>query len=168
MQSLNILVTGNTLTFRGKAYTCAFGKGGFTAEKREGDGATPLGIFPLRECLYRPDRQPVPQTALPVKPIAPENGWCDDPKSTQYNRPVRLPFAFSHEKLWRDDAVYDLIIPMGYNDENPIPGRGSAIFMHIAKPGYPGTEGCIALALPDLLEILPHLSPQSSIEIRAE
>ena len=164
----HLIVTGGTLTFRGKTYRCATGKGGFSLDKREGDGATPLGIFPLRECLFRPDRQPQPETGLPTRPIAETDGWCDDPRSTQYNRPVQLPFAFSHEKLWRDEAVYDLIIPMGYNDENPIPGRGSAIFMHLAKPGYLGTEGCVALALPDLLQILPHLSPQSSIEIRAE
>ena len=162
-----LVVTGQKLVFRGKTYNCAIGKGGFTANKREGDGATPLGIFPLRECLYRPDRQPTPQTGLPVKPIKPEDGWCDDPASSQYNRPVRLPFSYSHEKLWRDEAVYDLIIPIGYNDEDePLRGRGSAIFMHIAKPGYLPTEGCIALALADMLEILPHLSLQSSMEIR--
>lgn len=161
-----IFVTGNQLHALGKVFTCAFGKGGFKADKREGDGATPVGTFALRELLYRPDRHKEPQTELPVTPIAPEDGWCDDPASELYNLPIKTPFSQSHEQLWRDDGLYDFIIPMGYNDHPPEAGKGSAIFMHIAKPNYEPTEGCIALALEDMLQLLPHLSDQTVIEIR--
>jgi L,D-peptidoglycan transpeptidase YkuD (ErfK/YbiS/YcfS/YnhG family) len=105
---------------------------------------------------------------LPVRPIHESDGWCDDPKSPYYNRLVKRPYAFSHELLWRDDRMYDVVIPMGYNDDPVVAGKGSAIFMHIAKPGYLGTEGCVALALEDMLELLPSLNPQSRIEIRKE
>jgi L,D-peptidoglycan transpeptidase YkuD (ErfK/YbiS/YcfS/YnhG family) len=164
----NILVVGNTLYCEGKTLRCAIGKGGFSSDKREGDCCTPLGVFLLRECWYRADHITSLQTQLSLKTISQYNGWCDDPKSTQYNRPITIPYAFSHEKLWRDDRLYDVVIPMGYNDDPPVAGRGSAIFMHIAKPQYEGTEGCVALALADLLTILPHMTPESQIEIRAE
>lgn len=163
----NILVTGNKLSFVGKKYHCAIGKGGFSADKKEGDGCTPLGIFPLRECWYRADKIKKPKTNLPLKIIAPDDGWSDDIKATDYNKHVKLPYNFSHEKLWRDDDVYDLIIPLGYNDSSIIPGKGSAIFMHIARGNYEPTEGCVALKLDDLLEILPLLSQKTSIKINA-
>jgi L,D-peptidoglycan transpeptidase YkuD (ErfK/YbiS/YcfS/YnhG family) len=161
-----IAVTGNRLTFRGKQYACTVGKGGFSTNKKEGDGATPVGIFPLRECWYRPDRGGQPQTALAVNPIRENDGWCDDPKSTQYNRHVRLPFAFSHEKLWRDDHAYDLIVPLGYNDDPVVPGRGSAIFLHVMHDSGRATEGCVALKKADLLEILALCGPGTLMEIK--
>jgi len=159
-------VSGNNLIFNGKIYVCAIGKGGFSNDKKEGDGCTPLGIFPLRELWYRADKVSKPETSLPIKIIHENDGWCDDPKSEYYNLPVRIPYDFSHEKLWRGDDVYDLIIPIGYNDENIVAGKGSAIFIHVARENYAPTEGCIALSLQDLLEILPYLSANTQIEIK--
>jgi len=152
--SLRLSVTGNTLTFNGKTYRCAVGKNGFSAHKKEGDGCTPVGVFPLRECWYRADKMAMPETDLPLKIIYENDGWCDDPKAPDYNLPVKLPYDFSHENLWREDDVYNLIVPLGYNDNPVVAGKGSAIFMHLAKPDYSGTEGCVALKEPDLLEVL--------------
>jgi L,D-peptidoglycan transpeptidase YkuD (ErfK/YbiS/YcfS/YnhG family) len=159
-------VRGNTLTFCGKTYACAVGKNGFAADKKEGDGCTPTGLFALRECWHRVDRLPAPQTLLHRRAILENDGWCDAPGAVEYNRHIKLPFTASHEKLWREDHVYDLIIPLGYNDNPIIPGKGSAIFMHIAKPDYSGTEGCIALYPSDLLEILSLCQRDTLMHIR--
>jgi|SRR5690606_21371197 len=151
-----------------RIYRCALGKGGCKpeADKREGDGATPLGRYPLRQLLYRADRLPAaPQTRLPGRALMPEDGWCDDPADPAYNRHVRLPYAASHEKLWRDDPVYDVIVVLGHNDDPPIPGMGSAIFLHVARPDYSGTEGCVAMALPDLLDLLASWRPGDALQI---
>ena len=161
-----LLVSGNTLTFNGKSYRCAIGKNGFSANKKEGDNCTPIGEFALRECWYRVDKIAAPKTSLPLKGIHEDDGWCDASDAREYNKHIKLPFHASHEKLWREDDVYDLIIPLGYNDSPIIPGKGSAIFMHVAKPDYAGTEGCVALARENLLEILPHFNTQIRIEIK--
>lgn len=151
----------------GKTYRCALGRSGVRQDKREGDGATPAGSFFLREARFRADKinQPV-VTRLPVQSIAPDDGWCDDPGSHQYNRPVTLPLAASHERLWRDDDLYDLIVVVGYNDEPVVKGRGSAIFLHVAAPGFRPTAGCIAFQKSDLLEILRHLDTRSRVVIQ--
>jgi L,D-peptidoglycan transpeptidase YkuD (ErfK/YbiS/YcfS/YnhG family) len=104
--------------------------------------------------LYRADRLSVPRCAVPVEPIAPNDGWCDDQGHRSYNRRVTLPFDASHERLWRDDAVYDVIGVLGWNDDPVERGRGSAIFLHLARPGYSPTEGCVALELRDLRAVL--------------
>ncbi len=163
----DLVVVGTQLTFNGKTYRCAVGKNGFSADKKEGDLCTPLGAFHLRECWVRADRLSAPKTPLPLRILQENDGWCDDPKSPEYNKHIKLPFAASHEKLFRDDHVYDLIIPIGYNDDPIIPGKGSAIFMHIAHDDYRGTEGCIALAREDLLAILPRLGTETRIDICA-
>lgn len=148
---------------------CALGKTGVTpAEaKREGDGASPIGVWPMRQVLWRPDRIAAPATGLPVVELIPQAGWCDDPADPFYNRPILLPYAASHEKLWREDHLYDLIVELGYNDAPVIPGNGSAIFLHIAREDYAPTEGCIACALPDLLALLADAKAGDAIEIRA-
>lgn len=153
---------------QGFSAQCALGKGGVrpAGEKREGDGASPAGVWPVRRVWFRADKGPAPQTGLPVIAIRPQDGWCDAPDHELYNRWVALPFPSSHERLWRDDDVYDLIVELGYNDDPPIAGRGSAIFMHLARPGYLPTEGCVALAENDLRAILQRLDGQSRIEIR--
>ena len=166
--SERLLVIGNQLYAKGATYRCAIGKGGFSADKKEGDGCTPLGIFAFRECWFRPDRLLSPNTLLPLREIKPDDGWSDAPEAADYNRHIKRPYAFSHESLWRDDHRYDLIIPMGYNDDPVISGKGSAIFMHIAAEGYTPTEGCVVLSPADLLALLPGLSTQSQIEIRSE
>lgn len=149
----------------GRAYRCALGRGGIVVDKREGDGGTPAGAWALRRVLYRADRLDPPGTALPCAEITPDQGWCDDPAHPDYNRQVSLPFAASHEKLWRDDAVYDLIVVLGHNDDPPVAGKGSAIFMHVARPDYGPTEGCIALALTDLKAVLSDCGPGDTILI---
>jgi L,D-peptidoglycan transpeptidase YkuD (ErfK/YbiS/YcfS/YnhG family) len=111
-------------------------------------------VLPLRTVLYRPDRGDKPHAAVPLQPLSQADGWCDDPASPDYNRPVRLPIAASAEALWRDDAVYDIIGVLGWNDAPIQPGRGSAIFLHIAQPDYTPTEGCIALAPDHLRRVL--------------
>lgn len=158
----------NRLVFDGRTYRCALGRGGVRVDKREGDGATPAGRFPLR-CLYlRADKQKPPQTALPVRVIGPADGWCDDPAHVFYNRLVALPFDGSCEAMWRDDDLYDLVIELGHNDSPPLPGAGSAVFMHVAKADYAPTEGCVALAKSDLLTVLKGCSSESWIDIAVE
>jgi L,D-peptidoglycan transpeptidase YkuD (ErfK/YbiS/YcfS/YnhG family) len=148
---------------------CALGKAGVTpaTEKREGDLASPAGVWPIRRLLYRPDKGPAPATALPAQPIARDDGWCDAPADPAYNRPVKLPYPASAERLWREDGLYDLVLELGYNDDPPLPGKGSCIFLHLARPGYAPTEGCVALARPDLEALLAVAKPGDSVEIAA-
>lgn len=142
------------LRFQGQTLRCALGAGGISASKREGDGATPTGLLPIRRVFWRADRGPRPATTLPAEPIAPEDGWCDDPADAAYNTRIRLPHAARHERLWRDDAVYDLIGVLGWNDAPVQRGRGSAIFVHVARPGLAPTEGCVALPEAELRRLL--------------
>ena len=134
-------------------------------EKVEGDGATPVGRFPLRRVLYRPDRLVAPGGALPTAPLCPDDGWCDDPRHADYNRPVRLPHPAGCEHLWRDDPVYDVIVVLGHNDDPPTPGRGSAIFLHVARADFSPTEGCVALALDDLLNLLAGVEADTALRV---
>ena len=147
--------------------SCAIGRRGLASaqDKREGDGISPIGVWPLRSLLYRPDRGEVPQTALPRRAITPQDGWCDDPGHPDYNRLITLPFAASHEILWREDGLYDLVVVLGHNDDPPVAPLGSAIFLHLAKPDYAPTEGCIALARPDLEAVLALARPGDALEI---
>ena len=132
----------------------AIGAGDRAPHKQEGDGATPIGTLPLRRVLYRADRVARPRCAVPVMPLAPHDGWCDDPADRAYNTLVRLPFPARHETLWRPDPLYDVIGVLGWNDAPVRRNEGSAIFLHVARPDWAPTEGCIALALPDLLALL--------------
>jgi L,D-peptidoglycan transpeptidase YkuD (ErfK/YbiS/YcfS/YnhG family) len=142
------------LVLGGLVFRAALGRGGVTGEKREGDGATPTGLLPLRRVLYRADRVRTPDCTVSVEPIAPNDGWCDDPLNSDYNRMVRLPHDGSHEELWRQDTLYDLVGVLGWNDAPVQRGRGSAIFLHVARADYGPTEGCVALALDDLQRVL--------------
>lgn len=142
------------LIWRGQTLRCALGKGGVRTEKEEGDGATPAGLLPLRRVFYRADHVPPPRCALPVEPTAPSDGWCDDTGHQDYNRYVHLPHDARHEELWRQDDVYDIVTVLGWNDAPVVKRRGSAIFLHIARRDYAPTEGCVALALPDLTRLL--------------
>jgi len=164
-EDLLVRASGTAL-WRGRSYRCALGRSGITLEKHEGDGATPAGTWALRELLYRADRLAVPSTRLPVSVITGEDGWCDAPGDALYNRRIRLPYPASAEALWREDRLYDLIIPVGYNDAPALSGRGSAIFIHLATPDFAPTAGCVAFALADLLELLPGLGPDTRLVIR--
>lgn len=150
------------------AWPCALGRSGIVRDKREGDGGTPAGRFPWRQVLYRADRLPRPATPLPCRLITPDSGWCDDPAdAANYNRPVRLPYAGSHERLWRPDGLYDVILIPGHNDDPPVPGLGSAIFVHVATPDYTPTAGCVALRLEHLLILLGELDPEGGMTVSA-
>jgi L,D-peptidoglycan transpeptidase YkuD (ErfK/YbiS/YcfS/YnhG family) len=154
---------GRLLWSRGSA-AAAVGRAGVKADKREGDGATPAGTYPLVSILYRPDRIAAPVSRLPVKPLAPSDGWVDDPADANYNRPVSLPYPASAEQMWREDDLYDALAVIG-NMEPVVPGAGSAIFLHIATPDFAPTAGCIAVKREILLGLLPLLGPGSQIAI---
>lgn len=143
----------------------AIGPGGIAVKGGEGDGITPRGSFPIREIFYRPDRIARPNVKLPLRAIAEHDGWCDSPTDSNYNRLVTLPYAASAEQMWRDDHLYDLVAVLGYNDDPVVPGKGSAIFLHLAKPDYAHTQGCVALAFADALEALEQLQPGDQIVI---
>ena len=142
---------------------CAVGHGGIAEKTREGDGVTPAGAWALRRVLYRADRIDPPLTALPIAAIEPDQAWCDVPDDPNYNRLVRLPYATLDERLWREDALYDLIVIVGFNDAPVVSGKGSAIFLHLAQPDYAPTQGCVALSLQDLTEALMQLGPNDRL-----
>jgi L,D-peptidoglycan transpeptidase YkuD (ErfK/YbiS/YcfS/YnhG family) len=146
---------------------CALGAGGIVIAKREGDGGSPRGRFRLRGGAYRPDHLGIrPRTALPLRATRPDDGWCDDRRDRRYNRPIRLPApGVSAEAMWRGDGLYDVVIDLDYNRAPIRKGRGSAIFLHIARHGYRPTEGCVALARADLLRLLRRLGPRTHLRI---
>jgi L,D-peptidoglycan transpeptidase YkuD (ErfK/YbiS/YcfS/YnhG family) len=146
---------------------CALGACGIVTAKREGDGGSPRGRFRLRGGGYRPDHLRIrPRTNLPLRPIRPDDGWCDDRRDRRYNRPMRLPApGVSAEAMWRGDTLYDVVLDIDYNRAPIRWGRGSAIFMHIARDGYRPTEGCVALARADLIRLLARLGPRTHLRI---
>ena len=144
---------------------CALGRSGITAVKLEGDGATPAGRWRLVEVRWRCDRGPRPRTVLPVRAIRPDDGWCDAPDDRNYNRPVSHPYSASAERLWRADHLYDIVVVFAYNSRPRARGRGSAIFMHLARAGFPPTEGCIALGVADMRRLLARLGASARFVI---
>ncbi len=164
------LVTDRTrgqLLAGGSVIACALGRSGVTQVKREGDGASPRGRFRLRGGAYRPDKFGTrPATALPLRPTQPGDGWCDDARDRRYNRPIALPApGISAERMWREDGLYDLVIDLDYNRGPIRRGRGSAIFLHVARAGYAPTEGCVALKRVDLARLLRRLGPRTWLAI---
>ena len=143
----------------------AIGPAGIAVKGGEGDGITPRGRFAVREIFYRADRLAAPRLSLPLRAIAPDDGWCDAPRDPNYNRLVKLPYPASAEQMWRDDHLYDLVVVLGYNDDPVVPGKGSAIFLHLAKPDYAPTQGCVALTYADLLAALEQLRPGDQVMI---
>jgi L,D-peptidoglycan transpeptidase YkuD (ErfK/YbiS/YcfS/YnhG family) len=144
------LVRGGVISGGGLRFRAVTGKAGVTAEKREGDGATPVGVHRLLRVLYRADRVRAPACGVPVEPIGLQDGWCDDPGDAAYNRRVTLPYAGRHERLWRADGLYNLIGVLDWNTDPVVKYRGSAIFLHVAAADYAPTEGCVGLAAADL------------------
>jgi L,D-peptidoglycan transpeptidase YkuD (ErfK/YbiS/YcfS/YnhG family) len=145
---------------------CALGRGGIRQDKREGDRATPGGALRLLGGFFRPDRVLRKAWVSPMRPVGPSDGWCDDPESALYNRRVVLPCRASHEKLWRADRLYDLVIILDYNIHPRRKNRGSAIFLHCARPDFAPTSGCIALRLDDLRRLLPRLAKNVALTVR--
>lgn len=165
---MDILVTpAGRLSWQGCSSRCALGPSGVRVDKCEGDGATPAGAFPLRRVLYRADRLAPPPTRLALAALAENDAWCDDPKDPRYNQQLRLPYPASHEHLWRGDHLYDVIVVLGYNDAPVVPGRGSAIFLHVARPDFGPTAGCVAIALADLLALLVAVGPENRLVVSA-
>ncbi len=151
--------------WNGRRMRCALGRAGVSAQKREGDGASPAGSFAMRKLLYRPGRESRPSTKLAMRALKITDGWCDDPADPAYNRPVTLPYKARAETLWRQDRLYDLVVPLGYNDDPVRPGLGSAIFLHLAREDYGPTEGCVALSRADLLGVLAEVDAASRVVI---
>ncbi|BAR98947.1 hypothetical protein BV133_1354 [Blastochloris viridis] len=149
----------------GRAIRCALGRAGIRADKREGDGATPAGAFALGRVWWRADRVPPPGGGLPRRRIRRDDGWCDAPCDARYNRPVRLPCRASHEEMWRNDGLYDLVVEICCNVWPRRKGRGSAIFLHAARPGFAPTAGCVALHPAELRRLIARLGRASRIVI---
>ncbi len=162
-----IVTPARKLTFRGRVMPCAIGKNGIIdgKAKREGDGKSPAGSWPVREVFYRKDRITLPKLSVTHREITKQDGWCDDPLSDDYNRHVKLPFDFSHEEMWREDPLYDIVIVLGHNDQPVVKDLGSAIFFHLAHDDYRGTEGCIAVSCSDMLRILQDLNENTCLKI---
>ena len=151
------------LNVGGIVLPCALGKGGISSRKREGDGATPLGSLRVLWGYFRPGRGALPPTRLPLLPAFGTLGWCDAPGDRNYNRPVRLPYPASHETMQRGDRLYDVVLVLDWNMRPAIRGRGSAVFLHLARPGYRPTEGCIAVAPETMRWLLPRIGPQTVV-----
>jgi len=152
-----VLIAGNLRV------PCAFGRSGVSSLKREGDGATPRGIWPLRHVLVRPGIR-VKGRLLAYR-LARNDGWCDDPSDRNYNHRVKLPYSASYEPLWRDDELYDVIVVLGYNDRPRKRGAGSAVFFHLADPQSGPTAGCIAVSRKDMLKILSLCGPGTRLRV---
>ncbi|MGQ3672286.1 L,D-transpeptidase family protein [Xanthobacter sp. TB0136] len=149
----------------GPAIAVAIGQNGIWPLKREGDKRSPAGSWRIVRVLYRPDHGPRPITRLPCAPLRPDDGWCDASGHRLYNRPVKLPFSASHERMWRDDALYDLVLVLDHNSRPRMRNHGSAVFIHLARPGFAGTEGCVALRRADMRRLLARLSPDARITL---
>ena len=145
---------------------CALGRSGVSHRKREGDGATPAGVHRLVSVYFRADRVSRPRTLLPTIPLRPDLGWCDDSSDRSYNRPVRLPHPASHEVMWREDHLYDVVVVLDYNLAKPQPGAGSAIFLHIATPGFAPTAGCVGVTYDVMRRILARATPGQELIVR--
>lgn len=165
VKSLSPTRTRGWIFFYGLTFPCALGRSGQKVLKREGDGATPMGSFCFEWALYRQDQISMPRTKLPIKPIKLRDGWCDASGDRNYNRQIQHPYPSSAEKLWRKDHLYDVVVVLSYNRRPRVQGCGSAIFMHLAHPDYPPTEGCIALKRSHLLFLLQKIDRRSRIKI---
>jgi L,D-peptidoglycan transpeptidase YkuD (ErfK/YbiS/YcfS/YnhG family) len=148
---------------------CAIGSAGaiLAKDKREGDNRTPVGRWPMREVYYRPDRVMAPITKLPIHEINPKDAWCENGADSNYNKLVQIPYRVRVDSLWRNDEIYNVFVVLGYNDRPVEAGLGSAIFLHVARPDFSPTVGCVAIKQNDLLGILKEVDENSCVEITA-
>jgi L,D-peptidoglycan transpeptidase YkuD (ErfK/YbiS/YcfS/YnhG family) len=153
------------LTAGGRTIPVALGRGGIRADKREGDGGTPRGTFRPRQLWWRADRHPRPRTYLAARAIGPEDAWCEDPASRHYNQPVRLDRSRGGDRLMRDDHLYDFIVEIDHNTSPRIKGRGSAVFLHLARDNFGPTAGCVSMTRSAMLRLLQRLGPDTRIVI---
>jgi L,D-peptidoglycan transpeptidase YkuD (ErfK/YbiS/YcfS/YnhG family) len=157
--------TRGWLAAGGQIIPVALGRGGIRANKREGDGGTPKGTFRPRQLWWRADRHPRPSTFLPIRAIGPDDAWCEDPADRHYNQPVRLKSKQGGDRLKRDDHLYDFIVEIDHNTRPRIVGRGSAIFLHLARPNLSPTSGCVSMTKGAMLRLLKRLGPETKIVI---
>jgi L,D-peptidoglycan transpeptidase YkuD (ErfK/YbiS/YcfS/YnhG family) len=150
----------------GRQVPVALGRSGIRADKREGDGGTPRGRFRLVRLWWRADRGPRPRTALPLRRIRPADAWCENPADRRYNRPFCLQDMAAGDRLWRNDRLYDLIVELDHNTRPRVAGRGSAVFVHVARADFSPTAGCVALRAGDLRRLLGRVSPKTRILIQ--
>ncbi|MDE1900236.1 MAG: L,D-transpeptidase family protein [Alphaproteobacteria bacterium] len=164
-----IVETPHLALWNKRQLRCAVGRGGIVsaAQKHEGDGATPAGCWAMREVLYRTDRIAMPSLRLKHRAMNPQDGWCEIPDDPQYNKLVRHPYAVPVDHLWREDHLYDIVVVLGYNDDPVVPGKGSAIFMHLARPDFSPSAGCVTLAREDLLDVLREADAQSCVVVKS-
>jgi L,D-peptidoglycan transpeptidase YkuD (ErfK/YbiS/YcfS/YnhG family) len=147
------------------ALPVALGRGGIKANKREGDGATPRGTFRLKRLWWRARRHPRPATLLPVQRIMPDDGWCEDPSDRHYNQRIKVPPQSKADRLTRQDNLYDFIVELDHNTRPRIAGRGSAVFIHVARPHFAPTAGCVALDIKSMRRLLARLGPRTRIVV---
>jgi L,D-peptidoglycan transpeptidase YkuD (ErfK/YbiS/YcfS/YnhG family) len=161
VKNLQLAVWGN------KSFRCAVGSAGFvtTDTKTEGDLATPIGKWPMREIIYRADRITLPKTELPSRMMQPNDGWCEIPSDPNYNRPVKHPYKVPVDQMWRDDLLYNVVVVLGYNDDPVIKGKGSAIFLHLARPDFSPSAGCVTLSEEDLMMVIQGADKNSTVLI---
>src|SRR5476651_2507216 len=143
----------------------ALGRSGIKANKREGDGATPRGTLRLKRLWWRAGRHPRPATLLPVQRIMPDDGWCEDPIDRHYNQRIKVPPKSKADRLAREDNLYDFIVELDHNTKPRVAARGSAVFIHVARPGFAPTAGCIALDINSLRRLLARLGPRTRIVV---
>jgi L,D-peptidoglycan transpeptidase YkuD (ErfK/YbiS/YcfS/YnhG family) len=153
------------LQYKNLKFRCALGKAGIKKKKKEGDNVTPKGTFKITKMYYRQDK--IKNITSLIKKIKIKNnmGWCDDPNSIHYNKQIKLPNKFSHEKLYRKDNLYDLFLVLNYNTNPVIKNKGSAIFLHITNNSYKKTKGCIALKRGDLIQLVSKIRKNTKIKI---
>ena len=163
---MNLLVQNNYLYSDLGQFACAIGRGGLTTNKIEGDHKTPVGEFKFKKIYYRKDKLGEMTFKIPFVIIGENDGWCDDPKSKSYNQHVQFPFDSSAEKLFRDDDLYDLLCVINHNTDPIIPGKGSAIFLHISKPNFEGTEGCVAIEKENIIELAKKIDLTTKLIIK--
>src|ERR1700722_17149913 len=153
------------MTAEGLTIPVALGRGGILANKREGDSGTPKGTFRPRRLWWRADRHPRPQTFLPVRAIRPDDAWCEDPTSRHYNQPIRRDRSREGDRLERADHLYDFIVEIDHNTSPRIAGRGSAVFLHLARENFAPTAGCVSMTKSAMLRLLARLGPDTRIVI---
>jgi len=163
---MNIIVKKNILIYKGYKLKCSIGKSGIKYSKKEGDSATPKGIFKLGLLYYRKNKNKPLKSKLKKKIIKKNMGWCDDSKSKQYNQEIYFPFKYGAEKLYRKDKIYDIFINIKYNQLPIVKGKGSAIFLHLSNKKYKPTSGCVAIQKKDFLKILPLINNKTKISIK--
>ncbi len=161
---MHILINKNYLTYNKLKVKCAIGKKGINYKKKEGDLVTPIGQFKIKYILYRKDKVKI-STKLKKKVIEKNMGWCDDPKSIHYNKLIKLPFIYRHEKLYRKENIYDIILVLNYNMSPIKKNKGSAIFIHVAKNNFKKTEGCVAIKKQSLIKLIKKINPSTKVKI---